>query len=161
MHRKGSLRKKRKEGLLGIHNLGRKQLALTSDPPHHCVDVPMIVEIDDTRHRASEWKVSGFTLDKPLPALSPGDVRTAHIGLRISDLDIAFDIPCQVVRTIQMGAVDFQFLGAFTAQAALLHRIAEDHLAGHVTELDTLLRSSPTRRSPRKRRRFLLVALVS
>ena len=121
----------------------------------------MIVEIDDTRHRASEWKVSGFTLDKPLPGLSPGDVRTAHIGLRISDLDIAFDIPCQVVRTIQMGAVDFQFLGAFTAQAALLHRIAEDHLAGHVTELDTLLRSSPTHRSPRKRRRFLLVALVS
>ena len=56
--------------MLGIHNLERKQLALASDRPHHRVDVPMIVEIDNTRHSASEWTVTGFALDKPLPGLN-------------------------------------------------------------------------------------------
>ena len=147
--------------LLGIHNLEREQLALVGNRPDLRVDVPMIVEIDNVRRSVSEWNVSGFALDKPLPGVNSGDVRTAHVGLRISDLDIGFDIPCQVTRETQMGAVDFKFLGAFTEQAALLYRITEDHLAGQVTQLNELLRSSPVHQFGRKRRKLLLAMLVS
>jgi len=146
---------------LGIHNLEREQLALVGNRPDLRVDVPMIVEIDNVRRSVSEWNVSGFALDKPLPGVNSGDVRTAHVGLRISDLDIGFDIPCQVTRETQMGAVDFKFLGAFTEQAALLYRITEDHLAGQVTQLNELLRSSPVHQFGRKRRKLLLAMLVS
>ena len=147
--------------MLGIHNLEREQLALVGNRPDLRVDVPMIVEIDNVRRSVSEWNVSGFALDKPLPGVNSGDVRTAHVGLRISDLDIGFDIPCQVTRETQMGAVDFKFLGAFTEQAALLYRITEDHLAGQVTQLNELLRSSPVHQFGRKRRKLLLAMLVS
>ena len=147
---------------MGIRNLGRrKQLALTSDPPHHRVDVPMIVEIDNTCHSASEWTVSGFALDKPLPGLNSGDVRTARVVLQVNDIDVGFELPCQVTRETETGAVDFKFLGAFTEQAALLYRITEDHLAGQVTQLDTLLRSSPVQPFGRKRRKLILTMLVS
>src|SRR5260370_33605651 len=129
--------------MLGIHNLEREQLALLGNHPDPRLAVPMILEIGNTRCSVSEWNVSGFAVDKPLPGLNSGNVRTAHVALRISDLDIGFDIPCQVTRATEMGAVDFKFLGAFTEQAALLYRITEHHLAGQVTQLDALLRSSP------------------
>ncbi len=147
--------------MLGIHNLEREQLALVGNHPDLRVAVPMIVEIGNTRCSVSEWNVSGFAVDKPLPGLNSGNVRTAHVALRISDLDIGFDIPCQVTRATEMGAVDFKFLGAFTEQAALLYRITEDHLAGQVTQLDALLRSSPVHQFGRKRRKLLLSMLVS
>lgn len=140
---------------------GREQLTLANDRPHPRVDVPMLVEIDNAHRSASEWTVSGFVLDKPLPGLNSGDVRTARIVLRITEMDVSFDLPCQVTRETEMGAVDFKFLGAFTEQAALLYRITEDHLAGQVTQLDNLLRSSPVRPFGRKRRKFLLAMLVS
>lgn len=147
--------------MLGIQNLEREQLALAGHRPDLRVAVPMIVEIGNVRRSASEWNVSGFALDKPLPGLNSGDVRTARVVLRINDLDVGFDIPCQVMRETEMGSVDFKFLGAFTEQAALLYRITEDHLAGHVTQLDALLRSSPVHRNGRKRRKLLLAMLVS
>ncbi len=120
--------------MLGIHNLERERLVLVGDRPDLRVAVPMLVEIGNVQRNVSEWDVSGFALDKPLPGLNSGAVRTAHVGLRISDLDIGFDIPCQVTRATEMGAVDFKFLGAFTEKAALLYRITEDHLAGQVTQ---------------------------
>jgi multidrug resistance efflux pump len=141
--------------------LEREQLALVGDRPDLCVDVPMIVEIDNTRHNASEWNVSGFALDEPLPGLNSGDVRTGRVVLQINDIDVGFDLPCQVTRETEMGAVDFKFLGAFTEQAALLYRISEDHLAGQVTQVDTLLRSSPVRLFGRKPRKLLLAMLMS
>ena len=147
--------------MLGSHDLGRKQLALASDRPHSRVDVPMSVEIDNARHSVNEWTVSGFALDKPLPGLNSGDVRTARVVLRINDIDVGFDLPCQVTRETEMGAIDFKFLGAFTEQAALLYRITEDHLAGQDTHFDTLLRSSPAQPFGRKRRKLLLAILVS
>src|SRR5260370_30323316 len=74
---------------------------------------------------------------------------------------MCLDIPSRVTRWTQMGAVDFKFLGRFTEQAALLYRITEDHLAGQVTQLDALLRSSPVHQFGRKRRKLLLSVLVS
>jgi len=128
-----------------------------SDPR---VAVPMIVEIDNTRSNVSEWNTSGFALEKPLLGAKLEDVRSAHVVLRINDVDIGFDIPCQVAKETELGAVDFKFLGAFTQQAALLYRVAEDHLSGHATQIDLLLCSSPLRFS-RKRRKLVLATLVS
>lgn len=129
-----------------------------SDPR---VTVPMIVEFDSNRCKVSDWNIAGFTLDTPLPGPTLGDVRSAHVVLRISDVDVGFDIPCQVGRDTELGAVEFKFLGAFTEQAALLYRVAEDHLAGCATQFDTLLCSPPLDQSARKRRRLLLASLVS
>ena len=120
-----------------------------SDPR---VAVPMIVEIDNTRSHVSEWNVSGFALENPLPGLKVEEVRTAHVVLRVNDVDIGFDIPCQVAMETELGAAEFKFLGAFTEQAALLYRVAEDHLAGHATQFDALLCSAPLRQFGRKRR---------
>ncbi len=129
-----------------------------SDPR---VAVPMIVEIDNTRSHVSEWNVSGFALENPLPGLKVEEVRTAHVVLRVNDVDIGFDIPCQVAMETELGAAEFKFLGAFTEQAALLYRVAEDHLAGHATQFDALLCSAPLRQFGRKRRKLLLATLVS
>jgi len=146
--------------MLGIRNLA-KPLASVANRPNLRVAVPMIVEIGNMRRNVSEWDVSGFALDRPLPGLGSGDVRTARVVLQINDIDVGFDLPCQVTRETELGAVDFKFLGAFTGQAALLYRITEDHLAGQVTQLDTLLRSSPVQPFGRKRRKLLLAVLVS
>jgi hypothetical protein len=72
--------------MLGIRNLEREQLPLVGDRPDLLVAVPMIVEIDNVQCNVSEWDVSGFALDKPLSGLNSGDVRTAHVVLRISDI---------------------------------------------------------------------------
>jgi len=88
------------------------------------VVVPMIVEFDHIRCKVSEWNVSGFTLETPFTGSKLGDVRSAHVLLRISYVDIGFDIPCQVIRETEVGAAEFKFLGAFTEQAALLYRVA-------------------------------------
>ena len=144
-----------------IDDVRREQSESKSDWPHPRGNVPMLVEIDNARQSASEWTVSGFTLDKPLPGMDSGEVRNARIALRITDIEISFDLPCQVTRATEMGAVDFKFLGAFTEQAALLYRITEDHLAGQATQLDNLLRSSPVRPFGRNRRKLLLPMLVS
>ena len=121
----------------------------------------MIVEFDNSRCKVSDWNVAGFTLDMPFPGPKLGDVRSAHVSLRIGDVDVGFDIPCQVERETELGAIEFNFLGAFTGQAALLYRVAEDHLAGHATQFDTLLCSPPLDQSARKRRKLLLASLVS
>ena len=39
--------------------------------------VPMIVEFDHIRCKASDWSVSGFRLETPLPGPKLGDVRSA------------------------------------------------------------------------------------
>ena len=138
--------------------------ALTTAGDAHAdprVGVPMIVELDHFRSTASAWSVSGFSLETAVPGLSIGDVRSAHVVLRISDVDLGFDIPCQVTRESEIGAAEFKFLGAFTEPAALLHRIAEDNLAGYATQLDSLISSQPLHRSGRKRRKLLFGALVS
>jgi multidrug resistance efflux pump len=153
--------KHKRRAKLGSENLGRKRLALAGDRPNLRVSVPMMVEIGNIRRSARDWNVSGFALDKPLPGLKLDDVRTARVVLRVNDLDIGFDIPCQVTRETEKGAIGFQFLGAFTEQAALLYRISEDHLAGQVTQLDTLLRSSPVQPFGRKRRKLVLGVLIS
>ena len=102
------------------NNLGPEQLALANGRPHPRLNVPMLVEIENSRQNVSEWSVSGFALEKPVPGLNSGDVRNARIGLRITDIDVSFDLPCQVTRATEIGAADFKFLGAFTEQAALL-----------------------------------------
>ena len=121
----------------------------------------MIVEFDQIRCKASEWDVSGFMLETPLPGSRLGDVASAHVVLRISDVDIGLDIPCQVVRETEVGAAEFKFLGAFTEQAAVLYRVAEDRLAGCATQFESLVCSQPLHQSGRKRRKFLLGAMVS
>jgi hypothetical protein len=116
--------------------------ALTTASDAHAdprVGVPMIVELEHFRSTASAWSVSGFSLETAVPGLSMGDVRSARVVLRISDVDLGFDIPCQVTRESEIGAAEFKFLGAFTEPAALLHRIAEDHLAGYATQFDSLI----------------------
>ena len=80
----------------------------------------MIVELDHFRSKASAWSVSGFSLETAVPGLNLGDVRSAHVLLRISDVDLGFDIPCQVTGESEIGAAEFEFLGAFTEPAALL-----------------------------------------
>jgi multidrug resistance efflux pump len=125
------------------------------------VSVPMVVEIDRIRCEVSEWSVSSFVLGTPLSGLSVGDVRSAHVVLRISDVDLGFDIPCQVTREAGGGAVEFKFLGAFTEQAALLYRVAEDHLAGYATQFETLVCSQPLHQFAHRRRKFLLGAMIS
>jgi len=89
--------------------LGRKHLALAGDRPNLRVSVPMMVEIGNIRRRASDWSVSGFALDKPLPGLKLDDVRTARVVLRVNDLDIGFDIPCQVTRETKRELSVFNF----------------------------------------------------
>jgi multidrug resistance efflux pump len=121
----------------------------------------MIVELEHYRSKASAWSVNGFSLEAAVPGLNLGDVRSAHVALRISDVDLGFDIPCQVTWASEIGATEFKFLGAFTEPAALLHRIAEDNLAGHVTHVDSLISSQPLHRSNRKKRKLLFAALVS
>jgi hypothetical protein len=94
------------------------------------VAVPMIVELDGTRCEVSEWNVGGFAPETPLPGPRLKEVRTAHVILRIGDVEVGFDIPCQVTRETELGAAEFKFLGAFTEQAALLYRVAEDRSRG-------------------------------
>jgi biotin carboxyl carrier protein len=130
---------------------------------HHTepqVAVPMIVELDGTRCEVSAWNVAGFAPETPLPGPRLKEVRTAHVMLRIGDVEVGFDIPCQVTRETELGAAEFKFLGAFTEQAALLYRVAEDRLAGYATQFDSLLASQPVRQS-RNRRKLLLGAMVS
>ena len=130
---------------------------------HHMelqVAVPMIVELDGTRCEVSAWSVAGFAPKTPLPGPRLQEVRTAHVMLRIGDVEVGFDIPCQVTRETELGAAEFKFLGAFTEQAALLYRVAEDRLAGYATQFDSLLASQPVRQS-RNRRKLLLGAMVS
>ena len=98
--------------------------------------VPMIVELDGSRCEVSEWNVGGFAPETPLPGPRLKEVRTAHVILRIGDVEVGFDIPCQVTRETELGAAEFKFLGAFTEQAALLYRVAEDRLAGYATQFD-------------------------
>ena len=122
--------------------------------------VPMIVELDGIRCEVSAWDVGGFTPETPLLGPRLKDVRTAHVMLRIGDVEVGFDIPCQVTRETELGAAEFKFLGAFTEQAALLYRIAEDRLAGYATQFDSLLCSQPVRQS-RNRRKLVLGVMVS
>ena len=122
------------------------------------VAVPMIVEFDQVRCKVSEWDVSGFMLETPLPGSKLGDVASAHVVLRVSDVDIGLDIPCQVVRETEVGAAEFKFLGAFTEQAAVLYRVAEDRLAGCATQFESLVCSQPLHQSGRKRQKFFLGA---
>ena len=124
------------------------------------VGIPMVVELDGTRCDVGAWSVSGFTLEIPLPGPRLKDVKTAHVLLRIGDVEVGFDIPCQVTQEAELGAAEFAFLGAFTEQAALLYRVAEDRLAGYTTQFDALLFSQPVRKS-RNRRKLLLGGLVS
>jgi len=124
------------------------------------VSIPMIVELDGICCEVSAWNVSGFTLKTPLPGLRLKDVRSAHVLLRVGDVEVGFDIPCQITRESELGAVEFLFLGAFTEQAALLHRVAEDRLAGYVTQFDSLLCSQPARQS-RTRRKLVLGAMLT
>jgi len=124
------------------------------------VAIPMVVELDGTRCDVGAWSVSGFTLETPLPGPRLKDVKTGHVLLRIGDVEVGFDIPCQVTQEAELGAAEFAFLGAFTEQAALLYRVAEDRLAGYTTQFDALLFSQPVRKT-RNRRKLLLGGLVS
>src|SRR5437868_5625707 len=139
----------------------RTLTAASNDHADPRVAVPMIVEFDHIRCKVGEWDLSGFTLETPFPGPRLDDVRSAQLVLRISDLDIGFDIRCQVTRETEVGAGEFKFLGAFTEQAALLYRVAEDHLAGYTTQFESLLRSQPLHQSGRKRRKLFLGAMVS
>jgi multidrug resistance efflux pump len=151
------------DGNLADPTPDHSRLLTTSSTSHTDprVGVPMIVELEHFRSKASAWSVSGFSLETAVPGLKLGDVRSAHVALRISDVDLGFDIPCQVTRASEIGATEFNFLGAFTEPAALLHRIAEDNLAGHATQVDSLICSQPLYRSGRKKRKLLFTTLVS
>jgi multidrug resistance efflux pump len=105
---------------------------------------------------ARTWSVSGFTLDQPVLGLKTRDIRPAEVQVSMSGFSIRFSIPCQVLVADEMGGREFKFLGAFSEQSRLLHRMAEDQQAGHATQLQALLASPVPARTQAKRRRLAL-----
>lgn len=125
--------------------------------------LPVIgVQIGDAYRKALDWTVGGFRLDEPIASLRMNDVRNARIAVLIGDFDVRFALPVQVAAASSLGATHFTFLGAFTEQARLLHRLVEDSRAGHTTRFETLLASPPAKwRESTSRRLIDRLAVVS
>ena len=136
----------------------RQEIGIADDGPSG--DLPPIrIRIGDSQQDAQDWTMTGFGLAVPIAGLRMQDVRNARIEVRISDFDIRFAIPVQVAAATVHGATRFTFLGAFTEQARLLHRLVEDCRAGHATRFETLLASPPIRK--RSNRSFRLTDYVA
>jgi len=106
---------------------------------HPRITLPLLVRVDGAVRETRDFGIDGFGVVKAFGTREPGETFIAQVSIPLGTLFVTFRLPCQSVWGDSSGVRGVRFLRLTRDQAALLHRIIDDHLAKQVTVIDNVM----------------------
>jgi multidrug resistance efflux pump len=101
---------------------------------HPRVTIPLRVEIAGATYDASNWSIDGICIQS-LPEIKIGEIIYPKLSLQFDSVTLTFPTSAKLVWSSN-GKSGFQLSKLESDQAAVLHRVIEDHLTNQFQQID-------------------------
>jgi len=101
---------------------------------HPRVTIPLSIEIAGATYHALNWSIDGICIQS-LPGIKIGEIIYPKLSLQFDGLALTFTTSAKLIWSSN-GKSGFQFSKLESDQAAVLHRVIEDHLTNQFQQID-------------------------
>ncbi|CAH2603912.1 PilZ domain-containing protein [Rhodovastum atsumiense] len=116
---------------------------------HPRIPLPIDVEVDGIRCRASDWGPGGLCLTSDTLALMPGEVRQARLTFDMSGFNVTVEVAFRTVWSHDDQSYGVRFVDLTPDQARLLDSLVAGYLRGEALPLQRLFQPIAAEERPR------------